>query len=67
MSAKLIVTLRKSGEESARSASDLEKAQSLANAMAQIEEMTAKNNLVRQQVSDTAQLRQSVLAITQRE
>ena len=63
----LTVAQRRSGEEAARSALDLKNAQSLANAIALSEELTAENALLTQRVSDTAQLNQSVPVFTQRE
>ena len=66
MSARLTAAHRKTGEAT-RSALDLEKAQSLGNAIALSNELTAENALLSQQVSDTAQFDQSVPALTQRE
>jgi hypothetical protein len=63
MSARLTAAQRRSREEEARSALALENAQSLANAIALSEELTAENALLRQQVSETAQLDQSVPVI----
>ena len=67
MSAKLTTAQERSCGKTARSALDVESAQSLAYAIAFSQELTAENALLRQQVSNSAQLDQSVPVLTQRE
>ena len=60
MSARISAAQRRLREEAARSALDLENAQSLASAIALSEELAAENALLRQQVSGIAQHDQPV-------